>query len=474
MPSAHHDWGRLKSVTCLAITRVAITGATITRVTSVALTLLAASAASAQVQTTLAADGALPRLTEWLAPGADVVRALTERPPETFSPDIDAAAAPFLVSLGRLAFRSPLIFGTYAARGGLSCDVCHTAGGTNRDFFVAEVSDRAGNVDVTHGFWRRESEDGLTNPINIPSLRGVRWTAPYGRDGRFASLEDFTRNVIVHEFAGDEPSPLVVDALVAYQRLLAFPGNANLGAGGRLTPAAGPQARRGETWREEAGREETRRGEALFLRDCAGCHVPSGAFIDGRAHDVGTGGHFDTPTLLGLAASAPYFHDGRAPGLPAVISHFENALGLDYDSAQRDGLVTYLEAVGAAGAPTQQTLAGDVADLDNFAAVLDFPLNDEDAELSDLIAAMLRTEVGRIAERFPPASHGPARTILEAWSGGLAAIAALSEADRFPAARTALEIWRARLHTDLPALARTGTTSLYDPATLRRALESAN
>ena len=231
-----------------AIAHTAIAHAAITHVASVAITvlLLGASAASAQVQTTLAAADALPRLTEWLAPGTDVVRALTERPTEAFSPDIDATAAPFLVTLGRLAFRSPLIFGSYAARGGLSCDVCHTAGGANRDFFVAEVSDRAGNVDVTHGFWRRESEDGLTNPINIPSLRGVRWTAPYGRDGRFASLEDFTRNVIVHEFAGDEPNPLIVDALVAYQRALAFPAAAQVGPAGRLTTGAGPQARRGE------------------------------------------------------------------------------------------------------------------------------------------------------------------------------------------------------------------------------------
>ena len=397
---------------------ISVTRAAITRVTSLAGAVLilgvSPALAPAQVQTTLAADDALPRLTEWLAPDADVVRALTERPPEAFSPAIDVATAPFLATLGRLAFRSPLIFGSYAARGGLSCDVCHTAGGTNRDFFVAEVSDRAGNVDVSHGFWRRESEDGLTNPINIPSLRGVRWTA------------------------GDEPNPLVVDALVAYQRLLAFPAAAQVGPAGRLTTGAGPQTRRGETRREEA-----RHGEALFRRDCATCHVPSGAFIDGRAHDVGTGGHFDTPTLLGLTASAPYFHDGRASSLSAVISHFEDVLGLDYDAVQRDGLVAYLEAVGAAGAPLRRTLTDDVVDLDSFAGALDFPLNDEEAELSDLIAAMLRTEIGRIAERFPPAAHGPARSILEAWSGGLAEIALLAEADRFPAARAALKTWRA-------------------------------
>jgi len=456
MSPAHHNWVHLKPPGWLKPSRDLkhVSGAA---VAAIVLMLLGAPEVSAQVQTNLAANDALPRLTEWLTPGGDTVRAVTEHSPERFAPKFEATAAPFLVTLGRLAFRSPLIFGSYAARGGLSCDVCHTAGGTNRDFFVAEVSDRAGNVDVTHGFWRRESEDSLTNPINIPSLRGVRWTAPYGRDGRFASLEDFTRNVIVHEFAGDEPAPLVVDGLVAYQRALAFPANANLGAAGHLTLSAGTAARR---------------GEALFLRDCAGCHLPSGAFIDGRAHDVGTGGHFDTPTLLGLAGSAPYFHDGRASGLLAVITHFEDALGLDYDTAQRGDLVDYLDAIGAAGAPVRRTLARDIADLDSFADALDFPLNDEDPELADFITAMLRTEVGRIAEHFPPASHDPARKILKAWSVGLADIALLAEAGRFPAAREELETWRARLRTDLPALTRTVQSSLYDPDTLRRAIKS--
>lgn len=425
---------------------------------AVGITLSAAlSTASAQVQTTLATGDTLPRLSEWLAPDADVVRALTERPREELTPPFDAGAAPFLVTLGRLAFRSPLIFGSYAARGGLSCNVCHSAGGTNPQFFVAEVSDRPGSVDVTHGFWRRESEDQVANPVNIPSLRGVRWTAPYGRDGRFASLEAFTRNVIVYEFAGQEPDPLLLDALVAYQRALAFPGNANLGPAGRLTLRAGAAARR---------------GEALFLKDCASCHVPSGAFVDGRAHDVGTGGHFDTPTLLGITASAPYFHDGRAAGLAAVVTHFERTLGLAYAGSQRQDLLAYLEAVGATGAARRLTLDRDITDLRGFARVLDFPLNDEDLELADLIAAMLRTEVGRIAERFPPQAHRAARTVLESWSRGLAAITGLAEAGRFPAAREALDAWLAQLVTDLPVLARSASTSLYDPATLRRALNA--
>lgn len=450
-------------ITRATLTPIVLIRAALIRAGAVALAVfliapgVTLSTARAQVQTTLAEPDRLPRLVEWLAPDADAVRALTERPAEELSPPYARASAPFLFNLGRLAFRSPLIFGSYAARAGLSCDVCHTSGGANRDFFVDEVSDRPGNVDVTHGFWRRESEDGIANPVNIPTLRGVRWTAPYGRDGRFAALEDFTRNVIVHEFAGAEPAPVILDALVAYQRALAFPTNADVGPAGRLTWNASPAARR---------------GEVLFLKDCAACHRPSSAFVDGRAHDVGTGGHFDTPSLLGLGASAPYFHDGRAPGLFAVIAHFEDALGLDYDASGREDLAAYLETIGKVSDPLRRTLTGAVDDLLGFASALDFPLNDEDFGLSDLIAAMLRTEVGRIAERFPPAIHADARETLKSWSRGLAGISRLVDAGNYPAAREALAAWREQVDTDKPTLVRLEPLSFYSPAALRRALDS--
>ena len=413
--------------------------------------------AIAQVQTTLA-DGDLPRLSEWFAPNVapdTIVRALTERPPEKLFVNSATIDAPFLISLGRLAFRSPLIFGRYAARAGLSCDICHTAGGTNTQFFVPGVSDMPGNVDITHVFWRRELEDSLVNPVNIPSLRGVRWTAPYGRDGRYASLKALTRHVIVHEFAGDEPHAVVLDALVAYQRTITFPGAANVGPTGQLTEHARPDALR---------------GEVLFERDCANCHIPSAGFIDRQAHDIGTGGHFDTPTLLGHSATAPYFHDGRAPNLHAVIDHFESVLGLVYDPSERNELTAYLAEIGGEAAPSRRTLRSDLTDLDSFAGVLDYPLNDEDLELAEFIIAMLRTEIGRIAERFPPTAHIAARRVLENCSRDLVQITRLLQANRFADARDALAAWRIRLAADHPVLAMAESTSLYDPETLRRNL----
>ena len=100
------------------------------------------------------------------------------------------------------------------------------------------------------------------------------------------------------------------------------------------------------------------RGRALFESaetGCADCHRPprytdSGFDESGQAilHDVGTatavsGGRlggplpgFDTPTLRGLWASAPYLHDGRAATLTEVLT--------TYNPEDRHGRTSHLTA----------------------------------------------------------------------------------------------------------------------------------
>src|SRR4029077_7392006 len=56
---------------------------------------------------------------------------------------------------------------------------------------------------------------------------------------------------------------------------------------------------------------------------------------------------FETPTLLGLAESAPYFHDGRFATLSDVVVWFDRAFGLGLSPSERDDLTGYLQAVGA-------------------------------------------------------------------------------------------------------------------------------
>ncbi|MDP7667226.1 MAG: hypothetical protein QF738_04095 [Rhodospirillales bacterium] len=390
-----------------------------------------------------------PSETRWIAPTPEA-RAFLASPPREVLAEADAGARPpYAARLDRLAFRSPAILGGWVARRDLSCETCHTGGAANVQFFVAEVSDRPGNADVTHAFWRGPREDGLANPVNIPSLRGVRWTAPYGRDGRFFDLASFTRNVIVDEFGGAEPEPWLLDALVAYQQALALPPNPNLGPLGKLRPHAPAPALR---------------GEASFARDCARCHVPSAAFIDRSSHDVGTGGVFDTPSLLGLAETAPYFHDGRAADLDAAIAHFDRVLGLGYDAKERADMHAYLAAVGAVeGARAPRTLAGDLADIRDFANLLDEPLADEDVAGADVISAMVRRQLGRIHERFPGSGHADVRDNLVAWSRALAGVIGMARRHDFAPARDALARWDRIVAAEAPTIEAAVPGSFYDP-----------
>jgi len=54
---------------------------------------------------------------------------------------------------------------------------------------------------------------------------------------------------------------------------------------------------------------------------------------------------FKTPSLRGLAARAPYFHNGIAPTLQDVVLHYEAALGFMFTDQERNDLVAFLEAL---------------------------------------------------------------------------------------------------------------------------------
>lgn len=151
----------------------------------------------------------------WLPPGSETAADLLERPRE------QADRGGFYVELGRLAFRSPLILGGNARRAGLSCDSCHVNGHGNARFFVPGLSDAPGRIDVSHSLWNPLAEDSIANPKAIPDLHGVQTKHRLGGDGRFTSVREFARHAIVVEFAGDEPAPWLLDALVAYLQALA-------------------------------------------------------------------------------------------------------------------------------------------------------------------------------------------------------------------------------------------------------------
>lgn len=259
----------------------------------------------------------------------------------------------FLVAYGDMLFDSPEIYGVPARSLGITCAGCHNRGDVNRRFFIPGLSVRRGGLDVDSGFFNPRANDHRLDPVDIPSLRGIRFTAPYGRNGRTAGLRNFVRNVVVTEFAGPEPTPLMLDALIAYLNEFDFLPVPALERDGRLRPDASVAARRGEVL-------FNRRFARMSGRSCASCHIPSANFLDGRRHEIGSGkpasefardSAFDTPTLLGAAYTAPYFHDGSLATLAAVVQWFDGRFGLGLTGREKSDLVAYLETAGGGERP---------------------------------------------------------------------------------------------------------------------------
>lgn len=330
-----------------------------------------------------------------LPDGSELDEEALDQPTELFHSEAAGGKKSYLVDLGDMAFNSPYIFGGPARKAGLNCGACHVNGASNAKLYVPGMSTRPGNFDTTGPFFNPKADDGVLDPVTIPSLRGARYLAPYGHDGRIASLRDFVRNVIVNEFAGAEPSPAILDAIVAYIDDIDFLPNPRLGPGGRLTAKAS---------------DAERRGQALFVKpfpndpslSCAACHRPSGAFVDHRQHDVGSGGLFKTPTLINADFNAPYFHDGRYGSFAEVVAHFDRVYALDLSPSDRRDLVAYLEAVGDGTDPaTPDGVDPRLKEIRDFSSVLATAIPARDADIVALTCESVGNELRDMVEHFP-------------------------------------------------------------------------
>lgn len=69
---------------------------------------------------------------------------------------------------------------------------------------------------------------------------------------------------------------------------------------------------------------------------------PGRALITGQWKDIG---RFKGPVLRGLAARAPYFHNGSAKDLAAVIDFYDTRFGIGLTKQEKDDLVAFLRAL---------------------------------------------------------------------------------------------------------------------------------
>jgi len=298
-----------------------------------------------------------------------------------------------LIALGDMAFDSSFVFGEPARSMAISCNTCHNKSITNPLFFIPGLSSRNGGLDVSSSFFAPHANNGIFDPLDIPDLRGIRFTAPYGRNGRFASLREFTRNVIVNEFNGPEPEPLLLDGMIAYMLEFDFLPNPLLEPDGSLSDAAPAAAKRGEEL-------FLRPLAAMGGRSCATCHIPSDHFLDRRRHDIGSVAGasddsrdraLDTPTLLSSLSSGPYFHDGSQSSLEDVVRWFDGQYDLGLEETEIRDLTAYLEAVGSGVDAYEDTMYTLEAELEEFSFFLSTVELLEARGLNELLDMTFRT-----------------------------------------------------------------------------------
>lgn len=248
----------------------------------------------------------------------------------------------------------------------------------SRDNYIACASCHAdGGMDDGQTWDFTQRGEGLRNTTDLRG-RGGMSHGPVHWSANFDEIQDF-ENDIVKEFGG---TGLAEDGEPPNPPL----GNPNAGRSQDLDDLAAYlsslEQRPRSPFRKYDGTltDAALRGKTLFLSPalkCTDCHVAP-RFTDSTTnfilHNVGTltagsgsrlGGALsglDTPTLIGLWASAPYLHDGSALTLDAVIarrnSNNQHGVTSELTPSQRDDLVAYLLSID--GSPFDESV-----DVDN-------------------------------------------------------------------------------------------------------------
>jgi len=336
---------------------------------------------------------------------------------------------------GALLFRAPEILGEEARQKGVSCQTCHPNGGRNPNVVVAGASPAPGVVDLTRGRFGAD-DDGVANPVVVPTLRALDARAHLFVARPTTDLASGISDHLTLDLGGAGLDDEDLAGLVRYVSSFGALDHPLLDARGRLTASAPAVVKRGETLfvRAEA---------ALSSRSCATCHVPDGAFLDGRRWPNRVDGRLvRTPSLLDLSERGPFFIDGRAATLLAVVDDYASRHGLTYTTADKDALVAYLRAVGGERATEESSVRRALSEAANTLLLVDDPRSSP--ETCGLVVGALERVLG---ERPPPP-----RVAFKV-EGVRARVAQLGRACAAPGARGTSFVDAARLADDLARLA---------------------
>ncbi|MDC0713872.1 c-type cytochrome [Stigmatella sp. ncwal1] len=226
-------------------------------------------------------------LTRLVGDGTGAVNIREEGPRLKIAGDV----LPPEVVMGRKLFFSALDTRMTAAHVGAACSTCHH--------------------DVRDDGHTWMFPDG---PRQTPTLAGrmITQTGPFHWSGEFSSLSDFLDVTVRHRMGGGMVDAFMTAQLSAFMDVAPAPDNPYKHE--ELTEAQ----RRGAQVFVKARCDDCHTGEALTNNKQAnvGTFVLTGALPDNDAvRKLG----LNTPSLLGLARSAPYLHDGSAMTLKERI-----------------------------------------------------------------------------------------------------------------------------------------------------------
>ena len=197
-------------------------------------------------------------------------------------------------------------------------------------------------------------------PIVIPPIYGLRgvgfetftgdgpisyWNGyvGVGQMGGHGSFSDPRIGVFIAQ-SPDLVTPKL-PALLAYQLSLRPPKAPK----GSVNPAAAQRGK--QLFRNEARCATCHQGRTFTDvssgpdRTVPFLHHPAEVGMDPAYASRSATGQYRTTPLRGLLQHPPYFHDGSAPDLPAVVEHYDRLFGLNLSGAQKDDLVEYLKSL---------------------------------------------------------------------------------------------------------------------------------
>ena len=277
---------------------------------------------------------------------------------------------------------------------------------TNSEWELIAVEDPHGFANLNLLVHWRRSMPTINFPVGSAT---VNWDAGSNvGKGQRAALVNLTNRLVTGALQGPPASPEVIADIVDFESSLftaqlTVPGVGRLDSGGAR---GGPEALSTmskvegrfdlfDAWANDANpkRAQIARGQELFNGtnvshlSCNVCHdsANNGTNINNTLFDIRTAsdeartpdlplytfrnkrtgevrkltdaglgnitglwddlGRFKTPTLRGLAARAPYFHNGIAQTLEDVVRHYEKHFGFIFTDEERADLVAFLGAL---------------------------------------------------------------------------------------------------------------------------------